>query len=61
MALAMSLASVYRKAIQENLSVAIPYNIGCGLAGGDWNIVYEIISKLFKNTDINCVLYKFQG
>lgn len=61
MALAMSLASVYRKAIQENLSVAIPYNIGCGLAGGDWNVVYEIISKLFKNTDINCVLYKFQG
>ena len=61
MALAMSLASVYRKAIQENLSVAIPYNIGCGLAGGDWNVVYEIIYKLFKNTDINCVLYKFQG
>ena len=59
MALAMSLASVYRKAIQENLSVAIPYNIGCGLAGGDWNIVYKIIEDIFAKSSIKCVIYKY--
>lgn len=27
-------------------NIAIPYGIGCGLAGGDWNIV----SKIIENT-----------
>lgn len=27
----------------NNLTVAIPYKIGCGLAGGDWEIVEHII------------------
>ncbi len=25
--------------------IAIPYGIGCGLAGGDWNVVYKIICE----------------
>lgn len=28
-----------------NEKIYIPYGIGCGLGGGDWNIVYEIICK----------------
>lgn len=32
-------------------SVAIPYKIGCGLAGGDWNIVYDIIKKIYGTND----------
>lgn len=36
-------------------SIALPYGIGCGLAGGDWDIVYEIIEKVF---DDNVTLYK---
>jgi len=31
----------------NNLSVGLPYNIGCGNAGGDWSIVEEIIEKIF--------------
>lgn len=31
-------------------SIAIPKNIGCGLGGGDWNIVYAIICSVFEET-----------
>ena len=30
-------------------SIAIPYNLGCGLAGGEWYIVYEMIKQIFYN------------
>jgi len=26
-------------------TIAIPYKLGCGLAGGDWNVVYDIIKR----------------
>lgn len=29
--------------------IAFPYKIGCGLAGGDWNIVEDIIKKYDKD------------
>ncbi len=37
--------------------IGIPYKIGCGLAGGDWDgVVYPMIQELF--TDINVHIYK---
>lgn len=33
---------------KENIVVAIPYKIGCGLANGDWKIVFEIINGIFS-------------
>ena len=47
---------VKKKMIDEKLSVAIPYGIGCGIANGDWNIVYKIIEKVFQECDVT--LYK---
>jgi len=38
--------------------IGIPYGMGCGLAGGDWNIVSRIIEKYFKDSDVDCVIYK---
>ena len=35
-------------------NVAMPYNIGCGLAGGDW----ELYSKYLEESNLNIVLYK---
>ena len=32
-------------------SVAMPYGIGCGLAGGDWNVVMSIIERVFADSD----------
>jgi O-acetyl-ADP-ribose deacetylase (regulator of RNase III) len=30
-------------------TLAMPYNIGCGAGGGDWNIVYKILEDVFQN------------
>ncbi len=46
-ALMHSIARVRNYARQYNLSVGIPGLMGCGLAGGDWNIVRDMIYKLF--------------
>lgn len=42
-----------------NKSIAIPYKLGCGLAGGDWNIVKELIEFYFINTETICKIYKY--
>lgn len=42
---------------KANLYIGFPYKIGCGLAGGDWNIVYNIIEEEFK--DYNVRIYKY--
>ncbi|PLR72243.1 macro domain-containing protein [Bacillus sp. UMB0728] len=42
---------------EHDLSVALPFGIGCGLAGGDWEEVYAIIDEVFNNYEV--VLYKF--
>ncbi len=39
---------------EENHSLALP-RIGCGLANGDWNVVYEIYNRVFH--DINVKVY----
>ena len=39
-------------------SLAMPYKIGCGLAGGSWDIVEPIIREVFNQTDITINLYK---
>ena len=40
-------------------SVAMPYGIGCGLAGGDWDgVVYPMIEEIFY--DYNVTLYKLR-
>jgi O-acetyl-ADP-ribose deacetylase (regulator of RNase III) len=41
---------------KHNKSVALPYNIGCGLANGDWEKVYEMIDEIFKRYEVT--LYK---
>ena len=35
----------------NDFSIAIP-KIGCGLAGGDWNIVHKILEEVFDDHDI---------
>ena len=50
------LASLNKHASAEKKSVALPYGIGCGLAGGDWNVVYQIIKS--EMMDCNVAIYK---
>lgn len=39
-----------------NERVAIPYKMGCGLAGGDWNIVEQIIRETLVDCEVE--IYK---
>ena len=43
-----------------NKSVAIPYGIGCGLAGGEWHIVYNIINEIFGGRD-DVTIYRYEN
>lgn len=45
-------------ASNNNLSISIPYRIGCGIATGDWNTVYKIIEEVFNDYDIT--LYRLE-
>jgi hypothetical protein len=45
-------------ASNKNLSIAMPYGIGCGIANGEWLKVYKIIEKVFNDYDVT--LYKLK-
>ena len=40
--------------------IYIPYKIGCGLGGADWNLVEEIIEKSFMNSNKNVYICKHE-
>ena len=49
------------KAQMEKLnlkSVAFPYNMGAGIGGGDWYVVYGLITYVFKDSDIDVTICK---
>lgn len=52
------LNDVRKYAEKDGLSVAIPHRIGCGLAGGNWNIVYKMITSAFDNYGVTLYEYK---
>jgi O-acetyl-ADP-ribose deacetylase (regulator of RNase III) len=39
-------------------SIAFPYGFGCGLAGGDWKIVSNLITNSFKNRKVKICIFK---
>jgi len=40
--------------------IYIPKWMGCGLGGGDWNIVLDIINKVFDSSDKNVYICEFK-
>ena len=39
--------------------VGIPYKLGCGLAGGDWEgVVYPMLQEIFNDNTITLYIYK---
>lgn len=39
--------------LKKDVVIAIPYNLGCELAGGDWNVVYKLICKTLAKNIVN--------
>lgn len=58
-ALVKCLIKLKQVAKELNMSVAIPYKMGCDRGGADWNIVYKMIEDIFEDYEIT--LYKFGG
>ena len=50
------LADQYKEKTGKDFKIGIPYKIGCGLGGGDWNIVYGMICEIFEGLDV--VIYR---
>ncbi|WP_339304381.1 macro domain-containing protein [Paenibacillus sp. FSL L8-0435] len=57
-ALKAALESLKIRAKKFGHSVALPYNIGCGLANGDWKVVYGIIEEVFSDYEVT--LYRWE-
>jgi O-acetyl-ADP-ribose deacetylase (regulator of RNase III) len=58
-ALEKGLESVFRTMKARGLkSIALP-RIGCGLAGGNWTIVSEMIERMSDNFEIDAIIYIF--
>ena len=55
-ALHRCLQNVETTARLEGMSVAIPGYIGCGLEGGDWNVVKAIINNVFAASTVNATI-----
>ena len=44
---------------QGPVTIAFPYKIGCGLAGGDWHIYLDMLEKFNQsNRHINVVIFR---
>lgn len=41
-------------------TIAFPYKMSCGLAGGNWNIVKGIIRKTFEGENVDVEIWKLE-
>ena len=57
--LEQALEQVGNTARLMNWSVALPYGLSCGIAGGDWDEVLQIIERTMDGVD--CVIYRREG
>lgn len=44
----------------EKHSIAIPHGIGCGAAGGNWDIVRAMIQDVFEGSGLEVTIWKFE-
>ena len=54
------LSTYYFSSQSPDLVIGIPYNLGCGLAGGDWNVVLPIIEQFASKVKQTVVIVKYK-
>jgi len=60
-ALATALSNLEDKMLyMGKKTLALPVNLGCGLAGGDWKVVLSIIQKVFEKSEIELTLVEYE-
>lgn len=60
-ALRHCLYDVHNFAAERGLSVAIPAGMGCGIAGGNWDIVSGMIYAIFSKGPMNCQIVTYSN
>lgn len=50
------LKRIERAASKNGFSVAVPGNVGCGIAGGNWERVRPIIESVFMDSTVPCTI-----
>ena len=58
-ALSSALEQLGNDARENDWTVALPFYLSCGICGGDWSEVYDIIERTMEGVD--CVLYRRVG
>ncbi len=43
---------------RKEISIGFPSHIGCGLGGGDWNIILSLIEQAFEGNDWSVEIWK---
>lgn len=59
-AIRKAFADIKEKAESINATIALPYKIGCGLGGGDWNEVYKIINEVFGDSQVDVEIWSLE-
>lgn len=44
----------------DQIPIAIPYGFGCGLGGGNWEKMKEVLKEIEKETHILFIVYKLE-
>ena len=48
-----------RWAIERNVEkIAFPYGIGCGLGGGDWTVIHDLLKKVFYDSRVTAEVWQ---
>ena len=42
-------------------SIAVPYGMGCGLGGGDWDVVWANIYDAFEDTNVEIQIWRYDN
>ena len=45
---------------EKQWKIHAPYNLGCGLGGGDWDEMYSIIQTYFNDSPVEFVIHKYE-
>lgn len=57
-AFSLAITNILEQAKSLNLKVGLPYRIGAGLAGGNWDMIYELIFMVSKEVGKDVYLYR---
>lgn len=47
--------------INGTIKIAIPYKMGCGLAGGDWTFVIALLKEIEETENVEFIVYKMES